>query len=300
MQQRKQSGRRRAEADDTQPPSELMSLPAELRNRIWTYLFEDSIQELHGSGYTTYGMEGNWKYCSKPPHLLLTCQQLYTEAIGIYYSSSTFFGKITAHKKSADKFKTWMRTIGIERASLIKNVRFFVSGVYEHLHDIDCKAYYDWEYILEAAVLLETIKAAAASVHSGGLCVYGNLWYYDQKKGFEIWTPNPHKTNNEARQAYEQGTEAFESWLAGASANISCWQIGSGPGVAELEHEHWREELLDSFDKWYMEKYSATAEFVCGCDRRSTSSTKIMAAQDRSDSIDRMGGRYVLADSELP
>lgn len=49
-----------------------MSLPAELRNRIWEDVFEGSIQELHGADYVIYRMLWDWKYCSKPVQLLLT------------------------------------------------------------------------------------------------------------------------------------------------------------------------------------------------------------------------------------
>ena len=101
---------------------------------------------------------------------------------------------------------TWMKNIGVERASLIKNVRFTVSEVYEHLRQLETPAAWEWHHIDAVDELLEAIKEAAASVHSGGLCVYANLSYHDREKGFEIWTANPWKTNQDARRAYEQAS----------------------------------------------------------------------------------------------
>ncbi|CAK1354207.1 unnamed protein product [Cercospora beticola] len=299
VQQRKQSERRRAETDDTQQASRLMALPAELRNRIWTYVFEGSVQELRVDGFYTPGMKGlwrdpsgpppttrvmagSWSYYTSPPPLLSTCKQVYTEAIGIYYSTTTFLSKVPACEMSAEKLVAWMKKIGPERAKLIGNVRFFVSALYRDMFRFDYQELGDLVAFDRAAMLLETVENVVAREYDNGPCISGNLWYFDDEGGFEIWTSKPLQTDQEVRQAWEQGPESFEDWLVrkGNGLGISRWEIEDTPGISKSEkaaaayrewsldaQEHWVEELLDAFDKWYMETHSEVARFHCGCGR---------------------------------
>ncbi|GIZ39059.1 hypothetical protein CKM354_000245100 [Cercospora kikuchii] len=284
VQQRKQSERRRAETDDTQPPSKLMSLPAELRNRIWTYVFEGSVQELRVDGYYVPGMtslsrdlsdpssttsfrEGVWSYYSSAPPLLCTCKQVYTEAIGIYYSTTTFFSKAPACELSASNFKAWMQKIGTERAKLIENVRFFVAGFYDDLIRVDFDADWNDEIIRRSSTRLQNVQDALVDERSDGLHISVNLWYHSEEEGFEIWTSNPAETDQEARQAFKEGPVTLKSWLLEQGSTVSRWHIGTASELDELPLGQWTQKLLDVFDEWYMRNYSAIAKYQCGCGR---------------------------------
>lgn len=71
--QRKEVELRHAAAFD-QCSSKLMSLPAELRNRIWSAVFEGSTQKLRN---TTYNPAVARRVYSSPPPLLFTVSSPY-------------------------------------------------------------------------------------------------------------------------------------------------------------------------------------------------------------------------------
>lgn len=99
-----------------------------------------------------------------------------------------------------------METIGVEKANLIKNVRFPISERYYQVRCIDYGVESTQEAIAWLGTPLQTVEEAVTKVHSGRLCVYGNLWYHDNrgKKGFEIWTSDPQKTDVEAHRAHTE------------------------------------------------------------------------------------------------
>ncbi|KAM3415887.1 hypothetical protein BST61_g9389 [Cercospora zeina] len=246
----------------------LMSLPSELRNRIWTLFFGGSIKDLCAVSYAACGMDADWSFQSSPPPLLLTCKQVYAEAVGIYYSTTTFSTKISPTRIGAERFTAWMEAIGFEKGSLIKDMRFFVSSAYDDLISVDCEAGRNEKIIIsDSSDLLRVVGEAIASKYNGALRVSANLWYHEEEGGFEIWTSNPLETDREARRAYKQGKEAYEDWLLRKSSVVSRWHMHNPSPHDDLNMEPWQERLLDAFDKWYLEKYSKVATFWCGCTR---------------------------------
>lgn len=62
--------------------SRLLNLPAELRLKIYEYVFEGHIISIR---------ERNGRFGKpSPPSLLPTCKQIYTEAVDIFYACATF------------------------------------------------------------------------------------------------------------------------------------------------------------------------------------------------------------------
>lgn len=103
-----------------QDDSRLTRLPAELRNRIYELALPDTI--IIPRRRPKMGIPCN-KVCA--PGLLLTCKQIYQEAIGLYYSSTSFWFKIP------DDFARWARIIGIKKLKVIRKIVLMVPYSYD-------------------------------------------------------------------------------------------------------------------------------------------------------------------------
>lgn len=67
-------------------PSRLLELPAELRNRIYEFVFADSEVHVRKKDIFTH-----LRY--RPPHagILMACRQTYSESLTIFYDFTTFY-----------------------------------------------------------------------------------------------------------------------------------------------------------------------------------------------------------------
>ncbi|KXT12866.1 hypothetical protein AC579_5388 [Pseudocercospora musae] len=97
-------GRYDSKLSTIQQASRLLCLPAELRNKIYTHLFE-SDPPLIKPTYTL-------------PGILKTCRQIFHEAVGLYYSATPF--------RCLDESSTvsWLTTLPQKYLDLISEVRY--------------------------------------------------------------------------------------------------------------------------------------------------------------------------------
>lgn len=101
-----------------QKESRLMSLPAELRNRIYALALSPYVRIRKDRSEVKRGV-------MSAPALLLTCKRIHQEATGIFYSNTIFVnggGSIVYRHGRFDDLHTWLRTIGPERVSQIQDV----------------------------------------------------------------------------------------------------------------------------------------------------------------------------------
>ncbi|PIB02190.1 hypothetical protein CB0940_01918 [Cercospora beticola] len=112
--QKKKTPRR---ATNPQFDSLLTSLPLELRQEIYSYLFSNTIVVLPRR------MRGNPKGLSRSPPFLLTCKGFYSEAIDFYYKHSIFQMKHARANSQLPCLPKWLKKIGKKRAGLIREFR---------------------------------------------------------------------------------------------------------------------------------------------------------------------------------
>ncbi|USW48585.1 Putative 2EXR domain-containing protein [Septoria linicola] len=116
---RRYAARQKVALPADQSNSRLMSLPAELRNRIWTAYFESV--RFHFSAKECTRWPSAHLYIKAPP-ILETCKQVYSEALGIYYSSTTFQGELSEYGDNIRPVLRWLTNIGRSNARLINNI----------------------------------------------------------------------------------------------------------------------------------------------------------------------------------
>lgn len=102
-----------------QEGSRLMSLPGELRNRIYALA-------LPGPYVTVQKyLLGFMPHITTAPALLLTCKRIHQESIGIYYSSTIFLNQPSHLLKPSernDDLDKWLRGIGSARVCRIQHI----------------------------------------------------------------------------------------------------------------------------------------------------------------------------------
>lgn len=94
-----------------------MGLPAELRNRIYHYTFEDSLVDIPAR------RKPNTKGRLEAPGLLVSCKQAYAEAVSIYYSTVTFEILNLHGKGYTNRLPKFLEYIGQEKRALIQSIR---------------------------------------------------------------------------------------------------------------------------------------------------------------------------------
>jgi len=104
------------------PPS-LMTLPPELRNRIYEDVFANQpvsieYQEAHKDAPVTCNTK------SVTPGILLASRKTYIEAIGIYYALSTFTFSEHHHFRSFRTLYTWLNSIPKQNVAVMTDVRY--------------------------------------------------------------------------------------------------------------------------------------------------------------------------------
>jgi hypothetical protein len=114
---------RKVYASDTSQRSRLMSLSAELRNRIYEFAFQGHINRtvytlrsrpVARSNSVQDVTRGESK--AKPPGLILSCKQIHEEALGIFYSTASFLFE------DMHLLRHWAETIGDCRKRLVRYV----------------------------------------------------------------------------------------------------------------------------------------------------------------------------------
>jgi hypothetical protein len=100
-----------------QTESPLVSLPPELRNRIYTEVFADTIIEIKGkSGQRSY---------VKSLGILLACKQTNEEATGIYYHSVHFEMRVSARNISVSLTR-WLKKLPDRRVAVMTDIKLMV------------------------------------------------------------------------------------------------------------------------------------------------------------------------------
>ncbi|WPA97367.1 uncharacterized protein RHO25_001976 [Cercospora beticola] len=200
--------------------SRLMSLPAELRNRIWSAVFEGTTQKLRSTTPSSGAVRSVY---SSPPALLCTCKKVYAEALGLYYSSTTFVTYFPVHiQASARMVQNWMKSIGIERAKLIQTIRLQICHSPSEIMRLDDPENDDdFMFIGERHFQAYT---AAMIIEVDDICepvVQVDVCYEWEQGRFAIWSSAPDDTHWEMAEAYSHGPKAFEQWLIGKGSDIS-------------------------------------------------------------------------------
>ncbi|KAK4494390.1 hypothetical protein PRZ48_014688 [Zasmidium cellare] len=96
------SNREQTETADDVTPFRFFNLSAELRNRIYEYTFSGVEAKL-----PVADPRGDYSdKFSAAPSLLLTCKQIYTEGLTIYFSESAFYSE------SSRRMREWLEFIG--------------------------------------------------------------------------------------------------------------------------------------------------------------------------------------------
>ncbi|PPJ58980.1 hypothetical protein CBER1_04085 [Cercospora berteroae] len=226
-------------------PSRLMSLPAELRNRIWTAAFEGWTQRIDFHSRAEIWTNAEKTYRRQPP-LLSTCKQIYAEAIGIYYSTAIFFVDRLKHEWCRGELSGWLRSIGPERAKLVRNVRFHLcrnARAIVDLHDDDT-----WSYTsaLNHDSRLQEAERDIKAFSSDEMVIKADLWYQTEWDRILIWTSTPVSTDQEVHRLREQRDEGFDKWLEAKAADVKIWELRgiSEKGLREIDaHETYRDRI---------------------------------------------------------
>ena len=100
-----------------QHKSRLMGLPAELRNRIYHYVFEGSSIRIPAR------RKHNRKGLLKAPGLLVSCKQAHAEAIMIYYSTVSFKAPELHGRGNTGRLSKFLKTVGQQKVDLIHSIR---------------------------------------------------------------------------------------------------------------------------------------------------------------------------------
>lgn len=96
-----------------------MSLPAELRNRVYALALPGPYVSIQKCILVTE------PDVSTAPALLLTCKRVHQEAIGIYYSSTIFLNQpshLLEPSERNDDLENWLRGIGSARVCRIQHI----------------------------------------------------------------------------------------------------------------------------------------------------------------------------------
>ncbi|CAK1354206.1 uncharacterized protein RHO25_001975 [Cercospora beticola] len=220
-------------------PSRLMSLPAELRNRVWTAVFEGWTQRIDYYNRAQKWTAADKAYRRQPP-LLSTCKQIYAEAVGIYYSKAIFFTSIISSECADRVLRTWLYKIGSERAKLVRNVRCHLSMTPWWLEDLNVKSdprERHWR-IHNHEDRLRWARDVAAANGGSEAVIKGDLWYESDWDRIVIWTSDPVETEQEIRHQYREGDEELDKWLEAKGSDVFRWSLRGLPPVATYADAH--------------------------------------------------------------
>lgn len=95
-------------------PSRLLSLPPELRNRIYEYVLTRRHRLLPWKRQNIYPVE---------PALTRTCRQMRSEALGVFYHDNTFVAPVleTDKQVTVERAIGWYKRIGAANAEFLVN-----------------------------------------------------------------------------------------------------------------------------------------------------------------------------------
>ncbi|KAK5721208.1 hypothetical protein LTR17_014769 [Elasticomyces elasticus] len=105
------------------PPSPLLSLPSELRNRIYEMVFQDD--RTYDLGYEDERMQKFWRSTSelnKTHPLLRVNKQTRSDTAGMWYSGRVF--KVRVNKRDSGRCYRWFKQIGEENVRCVRRVTF--------------------------------------------------------------------------------------------------------------------------------------------------------------------------------
>ncbi|USW48575.1 hypothetical protein Slin15195_G018940 [Septoria linicola] len=253
--------RKTATASVDPPSSRLMTLPAELRVRIYEFVFEDKIiRSIGGQPFLYATIRGN----SAPP-LLRTCKQVYREAVDIYWSKVfcmdttkqiriRFIDRNTSIQPSprtalsdSPPLSEWFNMIGRDRLLRISAIAVVC---YRGGHEINLTD--DDSSEVEKAVIfsgwdIERIEQCASRVFPGfqfqpGV-VTSELILRTATMEYHVWTADHEKTCSEWIHAFREKTtwvnspggeytdNGFGDWAAKYQAALTMTHHLPGPPV---------------------------------------------------------------------
>ena len=175
-----------------QQKSQLLELPAHLRNDIYRLVLSDKVVIPPRGKRTNNGR-------SKPPGLLLACKQIYFEAIKLYYQTTTFY----ISSGAGHRLKEWTNKIGPARTALLKDVHVTWDFGNIGCHDFDG----DVRWIAEKAQQgLDNIRRPV-KLNSGVL--KSEVIF----EGYRVWTASPLKLAEEALNATAHTLGSGRIWI---------------------------------------------------------------------------------------
>lgn len=107
----------------------LLSLPLEIRYRIYFYLLPDAVDNIN---MVRDDMDGPLKTTT---NLLRSCQHIYHELIQFYYSTKTFILDLTDPKYAPNRFINGTKSI-LKYIRRVRNLRLVIGDVYATSHDL--------------------------------------------------------------------------------------------------------------------------------------------------------------------
>ncbi|EME40465.1 hypothetical protein DOTSEDRAFT_74140 [Dothistroma septosporum NZE10] len=164
-----------------------MGLPAELRNRIYYYIFNKFVVKIPRR------REPNPKGLLEAPGLLVTCKQAHAEAINIHYCTVAFQVYNCYCPDSVTRLPKFLKTLGQQKVDLLRRIRvrhISMSGCF-NIQDLVHSEVEGAERALECAreeilkapkkvTLKEGVLKACVSIHSA-------------EHHFKAWTSEPSK-----------------------------------------------------------------------------------------------------------
>lgn len=133
--------------------SQLLTVPAELRNRVYSLVFDNCIHDVT--------ILVRFRKSAKPTSLLLACKQVYQEAIGIFYSNA-----IIASTGTSDLVH-WIKHIPPQHYHLVPEIRY-VHLVHVKISDTELPRTSSW---LMSAELQFTLRGEEISTEGKQLSV---------------------------------------------------------------------------------------------------------------------------------
>ncbi|KAK4618076.1 hypothetical protein CLAFUW4_11776 [Fulvia fulva] len=107
-----------------QQDSKFLSLPPEIRNRIYGFVFFSSVRKWPGKALDTRKN----KAVSTAEPLVMVCKQLHAEALPVFYAETTF---LFGHALS---FKHWTRAIGQQKCQMLRDVLIMPESKFKYMH----------------------------------------------------------------------------------------------------------------------------------------------------------------------
>ena len=192
---------------EVQEQPRLMSLPPELRIHIYETVFA-------GCTIHILSLQSSPGLLSRPPGLLLSCKQAYTESIDIYYAKCTFSFSRSCHRSLIP----WIKQIG---ASRVRDIQ-----VQHPEHNFEMRGKWDFDVFFadRAGRFLEKLQNGAG-LPPGVLKVPVTFRYLRT-----VWISEPVEL---LEKSLKPSSSTFHHWPPGSSPPSWIWMTEPSPRLKQ-------------------------------------------------------------------